>query len=99
MKKQNPRKMPRSQADCNRAWREGCVEGMRVAEAIFLVVLHDKHSTEVNVKQVWDEIVDKTIALDKGYFTASDLRETLRSEYGIELLSGPSKAIAHDMRS
>lgn len=95
MTKVNPRRKPASYADVDRAWKEGCIEGMRLAEAIFLTVLHDRHADEVNVQMVWDEIVDKTEAMDKGYFTAADLRRTLKEEYGIELLAGPSKAIAH----
>lgn len=94
-KKINPRRKPASHADVDRAWSEGCIEGMRLAEAIFLTVLADKHSHEINLQQVWDEIVDKTEAMDQGYFTGADMRQALKDDYGIELLTGPSKAIAH----
>jgi hypothetical protein len=97
--KTNPRRRPATQADVERARREGWVEGMRIAEAIFLTVLHDRHAGEIDPRVVWDEIVEKTRAMDAGYFTAADLRRTLLEEYGIELLGGPSKAIAHDRRT
>lgn len=98
-KKVNPRRRPATQADVDRAWDEGCIEGLRIAEAIFLTVLHDKHAGEIDVKRVWDEIVEKTEALSAGYFSAADMRQTLREEYGINLLTGPSAAIAHDRRT
>ena len=96
--KTNPRRRPVSQVDVDRAWQEGCIEGLRLAEAIFLTVLADKHSDEVDLQQVWDEIVDKTEAMDQGYITGADMRQALKDDYGINLLAGPSKAIAHNRR-
>lgn len=97
-KKANPRKQPRTEEDVRRAWKEGCIDGMRLAEAIFLSVLKDKHDSEIDVLGVWREIAEKTKAMNEGYFTPADLRRSLKEDYGIELLAGPSKAIAHCRR-
>lgn len=51
-----------------------------------------------SIYTVWDEIVDMMEGFEKGYFTAADLRRALKEDYGIELLEGPSKSIAHDRR-
>lgn len=48
-RKTNPRRIPRTGADCDRAWKEGCIEGIRIAEAVFMTVLKDKHSHEVDL--------------------------------------------------
>lgn len=91
--KKNPRSIPRTEADVRRARREGWVEGLRLAEALFMLALCDKYP-EVDAVAVWFEVCEKTKSSDKRYFTAADVRNTLREEYGIDLLGGPSKAIA-----
>lgn len=91
--KTNPRNVPRTEADVRRARREGWVEGLRLMEALFLLALCDK-CPEVDAVAVWMEVCEKTKSSDKRYFTAADVRNTLREEYGIDLLGGPSKAIA-----
>lgn len=93
--KTNPRKQPRTEEDCRRAWRVGCIDGLRLMEAILLRVLIDKHEGEIDVNALWNELVDYTQAWADGRVTAADLRETLRREDKVLLLSGPSKAIAH----
>lgn len=91
--KTNPRSIPRTEADVRRARREGWVEGLRLMEALFLLALCDK-CPEVDAVAVWMEVCEKTKSSDRRYFTAADVRNTLREEYGIDLLGGPSKAIA-----
>lgn len=92
--KTNPRSIPRSEADVRRARREGWVEGIRLNEALWLLTLFDKHP-EVDAAAVWFEVCEMTKSTDRRYMTAADVRNTLREEYGFDLLGGPSKAIAH----
>ena len=94
-KKTNPRKQPRTEEDCRRAWSVGCIEGLRLMEAILLRVLIDKHESEIDVNALWNELTEYTQAWADGRLTAADIRETLRREDKVHLLSGPSKAIAH----
>lgn len=92
--KTNPRKRPASEADVNRARREGWVEGIRLTEALYLLAICDKYP-EMDAVAIYNEVAEKTKSNDKRYFTTADVRRTLLEEYGIELMGGPSKAIAH----
>lgn len=91
--KTNPRRVPATQADVERARREGQVEGIRLVEALYLLTLCDKHP-EVDAETVRGEVADLVRSADERYLTAADVRNTLREEYGIDLMGGPSKAIA-----
>lgn len=95
--KTNPRKRPATQADVDRARREGQVEGLRLCEALYLLTLCDKHP-EVDANAVRTEVGDLAKSTDARYMTAADVRTVLREEYGIDLMAGPSKAIAHGLR-
>lgn len=92
--KKNPRSRPATQADVERARREGQVEGLRLCEALYLLTLCDKHP-EVDASTVRAEVGELARSTDARYMTAADVRTTLREEYGIDLMPGPSRAIAH----
>lgn len=92
--KKNPRNIPRTQADCDREWKIGCIEGIRLMEAILLRVLIDKHPDEIDLEKLWGELADYTGQWSKGNLTAADLRRSLAEEDKIHLLDGPTKAIA-----
>ena len=95
--KTNPRKRPATQADVARARREGQVEGLRLCEALYLLTLCDKHP-DVDANTVRAEVGELAKSTDARYMTAADVRTTLREEYGIDLMPGPSRAIAHELR-
>lgn len=92
--KKNPRSIPRTQADCDREWKIGCIEGLRLMEAILLRVLIDKHPDEIDLEKLWGELTDYTSQWSKGKLTAADLRRSLAEEDKIHLLAGPTKALA-----
>ena len=92
--KKNPRSIPRTQADCDREWRIGCIEGLRLMEAILLRVLIDKHADEIDLEKLWGELTSYTTQWANGNLSAADLRRSLAEEDKIHLLDGPSKAIA-----
>jgi len=96
--KQNPRQIPCTQEDVKREWRVGCIDGLRLMEAITLRVLIDKHEGEIDIPKFWAELTEQTSAWAEGRITAADLRNSLKEEDKILLMSGPSSAIAHDRR-
>ena len=98
-KKQNPRNQPRTQEDVNRAWDVGCIDGIRLMEAITLRVLIDKHEGDIDIPRFWTELTEQTAAWAEGRLTAADIRNSLKEEDKIMLASGPSSAIAHDRRA
>ena len=85
-KRLNPRRVPATQADVERAERRGQAFGVSTAMAIFFTVLLDKHGATAEELQVfWREVCDLSESITKGYVSASDLRDTLAKEYGIEV--------------
>ena len=56
MQKVNPRRKPATQEDVNRAWGEGCIEGIRCMEAIVLNCLCDKYADDIDVGQFWGDL-------------------------------------------
>lgn len=77
--------MPRTQADCDRAWDRGVLVGVSNASAIFLTVLVDKFDGADHVPDVWREIVKLSEEIRECRVSVADLRNTLKQEYGIEV--------------
>lgn len=82
MKRTNPRRVPKTAADINRAYREGCVMTMD----IMLFTL----ATDMEVSDEWltkfhDRYMAHLAALKAGYMTQKDLRDALKEESGWEL--------------
>ena len=98
MPKINPRRKPATQEDVNRAWGEGCIEGIRCMEAIVLNCLSDKYADQVDVGQFWDDLNRLSESYAEGRFTLADIRNMLKEEYKILLVQGPSKAIYNTRR-
>jgi hypothetical protein len=84
-KKVNPRRIPATQADVEKAWDHGVMTGIRHADVIFLSVLVDKHEHELDIMQVWDEIGKLAGEIAEGRVSMADLRNVLREEYNINL--------------
>lgn len=83
--KPNPRKIPRTQADVDRAWQQGILDGVSNASAIFLTVLVDKFDGADRVLDVWREINKLSEEIKERRVTISDLRRVLLEEYGVEV--------------
>lgn len=86
MNKINPRRIPRTEADVERAKQLGLKIGQEYATAIFLTVLYDKEfATPEIIQRVWGEIQDLAGSVIDGYVTIADLKHTLKEEYGVEV--------------
>lgn len=83
--KTNPKKIPRTQADVDRAWEKGVLDGVSNACAIFLTVLADKHGMEDKIPEVWEDIRKLSEEVREKRVTVADLRRTLLDEYGIKV--------------
>lgn len=80
--KTNPRRIPVSQADINRARQDN----ITIAWAIIFSVLVDKEGfTPDDIARVWQETEDLADSLTKGYVNINDLQRTLEEEYKIML--------------
>ena len=86
MNKVNPRRIPCTKADVERARQEGMKIGQDYASIIYLTVLYDKeHATPEIIQRVGQEINDLVDSIVKGYVTIADLRRILREEYNTEV--------------
>lgn len=85
MKKINPRRIPATQADVERAKRQAMLEATEYAMALMLTVLLDKFNAADYIQDVWAEVNKLAESVTEGRVTVSDLIYTLKAEYGINL--------------
>ena len=86
MPKTNPKKIPRTQADCKKAFENGVKNGSDVTSVIFLTVLLDKFGFDQAkimrcyhaVMKLSEEIVEKRVSI-------ADLTKVLLDEYEIRV--------------
>ena len=84
--KTNPRRRPATHADVKKAKDQAMLFGLNSAIAIMFSVLVDKHNATIDELQVfWREVNELSDAIDKGYIKLTDLKNTLKQEYGIEV--------------
>lgn len=83
-KKQNPRNIPRTQADVEKAHQNGMLFGTEFALNIVLYVLKDKHeASDENIMQLRDEFVYQIDSISKGYLKYTDVKRALQTEYDL----------------
>lgn len=86
MKKKNPRRKPASMADVKKAAQDGSDRGVRLAIAIFLMVLKDDFDfTTEQIILAWERMDKLSQEVAEKRITAKDLTDTLYSEYNIDL--------------
>lgn len=82
-KRTNPRRIPVTRADVERAKAEAVEEAVKLVWSIFFTVLRDKEGYELDgLCRVWDEAEKLSDSISQGYCTASDLRDVLKQEIG-----------------
>lgn len=84
MAKTNPRRQPATQADVDKAWKDGMLKGIDNAIIIFLTVLVDKFNGADHIADVWQEINKLSEEIKEGRVSFADLKTVLKEEYGIE---------------
>ena len=85
-KKINPRRRPATMQDVERAKRAAQEEAVTNAMAIFFTVLIDKgHAGPERLRRIWRDVNELSDSIIKGYVNVSDLRNTLKQDYGIEV--------------
>lgn len=85
-KRINPRRKVVTAADIEREVRRAATKNVVDTMAIVFTVLVDKEGWSVaELQKFWEEINYLSDSIDKGYVKISDLLNTLRKEYEIEL--------------
>ena len=83
--KPNPRSIPRTQADVDRAFYKGQDQGIKLAIVIFLSVILDKFNGQDYIKEIWDACNKLSEEISEGRVNLRDLMDVIRDEYSIEL--------------
>ena len=79
----NPRKIPRTQADVDKAYKRGMNDGLQGALTIMLYTLKDKFGSEdADLKDFADAINYTVDGINRGYVSEKDLQSVIRDEYG-----------------
>lgn len=85
--KTNPRKIPRTQADVDRAEAKGQLFGMEFMAVLTMWILIDKHDApDEDVQQFNEEIKYLLDSIDKGYVSYPDIRRALDEEHGTKVV-------------
>lgn len=85
-KRVNPHRRPVTMATVNRVKEETKDEAVSLAIALFLTVMCDKFGFDAEqLQRVWTEVNFLSDSVVKGYVNVADLKEVLRTEYGIEI--------------
>lgn len=83
MPKTNPRRIPRTQADVDKAYSNGVVEGLNRGIDLMLYVLIDKHDAPMDdLQQLASELNHAAACVVEGYITWADISQMLK-EYGV----------------
>ena len=84
MPKTNPRRIPRTQADVDKAYSNGIVEGLNRCIDLMLYVLNNEHDAPMDDEhKLAGELNHAAQCVAEGYVTWADIRQMLK-EYGVE---------------
>ena len=84
MKRQNPRSVPKTQADVDRAFSMGSDFGLEFGLNLVLYVLKDKHQApDEDILQLRDEFMYVVDSIAKKYLTYGDIKAALKSDYDL----------------
>lgn len=81
-KSPNPRKIPRTQADVDRAEEHGRITGMEFMATVTIWVLLDKHNAPDDEIQVFNEEIKYLMdSIAKGYVSYPDIVRAMKEEH------------------
>ena len=81
--KTNPKKIPRTQADVDRAYEKGILDGSDCACVIMMSALLDKLNAAEYLPDIWEAFGKLCEEIKEGRVSLPDLRRVLREEYGV----------------
>ena len=84
-KKLNPKRIPRTQADVDRAYGDGIKDGSHVASVIMMSALLDKFNAGDYIADVWAAFEKLSVEVIERRVTVADLQTVLREEYNIKI--------------
>lgn len=86
-KKTNPRKIPKTQADVDRAYQRGKDEGAKSSIIIMMYAMKDKlGATDDQLTEFFDAINYTVDSINKGYITEKDLQTVIKEDYDMSFV-------------
>ena len=83
-RKVNPKSIPRTQADVDRAFKDGTEFGLEFCLNLVLYVLKDKHDApDEDIMQLRDEFMYVIDSVVKKYVSYNDIVRALKSDYDL----------------
>lgn len=84
--KVNPRKVPKTQADCDKALNEGRIQGCQLMLTTIIWILADKHDApSADIKQLSEEIHYLLENISNGNVSFPLVKKTLKEEHDWEV--------------
>lgn len=85
-KKVNPRRVPATQADIERAKNQATSDAIRRIVYLMLYILIDKHEApKEDIHQLAEEVNYYADSITNGYITWKDVERVVRDEYEVKL--------------
>lgn len=85
-KKTNPRDIPATQADVNRAKKAAYNQAIDICWAVIMNVMHDKYGFgKDRMKRLWGQIGKLSDEVTEGRVKVNDIKRTLLEECGISI--------------
>lgn len=86
MKKVNPRRVPATKADIEKAKKDATQGALRKLLYLMLYILIDKHNApKEDIHQLAAEVNYYADSISKGYITWKDVERVVRDEYDVTL--------------
>jgi isopropylmalate/homocitrate/citramalate synthase len=86
-KKINPRKIPKTQADVDRAYERGKADGAKSSIIIMMYAMKDKFgASDEELSEFFSAITYTVDSINKGYITEKDLQTVIKEEYDLEFV-------------
>lgn len=84
-RKTNPKKIPRTEEDCQRAWQQGADFGVMWAIVTILLIMKDKLGfTNEQILEVKSFFRDKCEGYNEGRFSFADEKRAIWDDYDID---------------
>jgi hypothetical protein len=85
MKNTNSKKIPRSQADVDKAYDRGIITGFRGGDLLWMNAILDKYEDQIDLISVWNSVKKLQEEVSEGRITFKDVKSTLKNEYKIDM--------------
>ena len=86
-KKTNPRKIPKTQADVDKAYDRGRTDGAKSTVIIMMYALKDKfNASDEQLTEFFEAITYTVDSINKGYITEKDLQTVIKEDYDMEFV-------------